>query len=52
MDKNYKKELERALADFVSKVDTAKKNYNQRIDLILKKIDQMKLDQVKRKLNI
>lgn len=52
MDNQYQLELEQALADFTAKVEKAKKDYNQKIDVILKKIDALKIAQIKKKLNI
>ncbi|MDO8669389.1 MAG: hypothetical protein Q7K65_03800 [Candidatus Buchananbacteria bacterium] len=53
MPKNQaKNELQKAYDEFIIKVEQAKKDYNQKIDGILKKIDELKISKVKRKLNI
>ena len=52
MNDKYQKELEKAFNDFLAKVNLAKKDYNRKIDGILKKIDELKIAKVKKNLNI
>jgi len=52
MDHNYQKELQAAFDDFLAKVNEAKKVYNQKMDDILKEIDELKIAKIKKNLNI
>jgi len=51
-EEQSKIELEKIYQEFTAKVEEAKKNYHQKIDEILAKIDEMKIAQVKKNLNI
>ena len=48
----YQIELQQAYSEFIIKVEEAKENYQQKIDEILENIDELKLAQVKKNLNI
>lgn len=52
VENQAKIELEKAYGEFLAQVEEAKKSYHQKIDEILKKIDEMKIGQVKKNLNI
>ena len=50
MSDKHQKELTKAFKDFLAKVNLAKKDYNRKIDGILRKIDELKIAKVKKKI--
>lgn len=52
MDNKKKLALQKALDEFIVKVDLAKADYNSKINKILQTIDDKKISKAKSKLNI
>lgn len=52
MTEKQQQQLEELMNEYVSSLDKIRKDYRQKIEKILDDIDAIKLEQIKRKLNL